>query len=120
MNVQSEVIIFKASEQMSPPVILQADGNEIVRSTVLQGATIEIPPIAQARVGDTLQVFVDCYGTFFTYLELTAAHLGKPLRFSVVGIVFSQGDTVVAHYSLVQGDKPTPSASAIYKLIDPV
>lgn len=104
--------------ELPASTILQAEGAVIYREAVVNGGTLQVPVISQAKAGDTLNVQLKAYGTWSTELVFNEGNLGKPLNFNVQGRSFSQGDSAVASYSLTRGANRFFSPETIYELKD--
>jgi|UPI00048E1F46 hypothetical protein len=104
--------------ELPASTILQAKGAVIYREAVVNGGTLQVPVIPQAKAGDTLNVKLMAYGTWSTDLVLDEDNLGLPLNFNVQYRSFSQGDSAVASYSLTRGANRFFSPETIYELKD--
>jgi hypothetical protein len=116
MAYELKRVVPKAN--LSPASILQAKDGVISRTDVKNGGTLRVPAIEEAKDGDNLYVFVAGNGKFFASVTYNDVNLGKPLEFSILYEVFSEGHTIVADYIFVQGGNEHFSPPAEYELKD--
>ncbi|HWH85858.1 MAG TPA: hypothetical protein VNV36_03690 [Pseudomonas sp.] len=119
MLIQTEGKHTPKKDQLEAPMFSEAVGSVIYRDKIKNGATFVVPPIDQARAGDTLDVYSDTKGSFWSSrLQLSELHLGKPLEFKVQAFHFDNTDWADASYVLTQGGNDFPSQKSTYDVKD--
>lgn len=119
MLIQTEGKRTPKKDQLEPPLFSEAVGTVISRAKIKNGATFVVPPIPQARVGDTLDIYSDTRTMLWSSrLKLSEFHLGKPLEFRIPASHFDETDWADASYVLTQGDAEFVSVTSLYKVTD--
>ncbi|MGL6245550.1 hypothetical protein [Pseudomonas sp.] len=106
--------------ELLPAIILEAKGEVISRSDVMDGGTLFVPALNEAEIGDYLEAYVDSRtGTQIGRMTYDDSTIGKPLNFTLHSRAFAELGPMATMYFLKKknGDQ-LPSSIMYYQLVD--